>query len=156
MQRLLVLSAIATLVLAGIPAMAQSPCNQEMLRGVWCEKCTGFYDLSKFDPRVPKGTFVPISLLLRYVVNADGKGTGKGFGSFGGNAGPVEMAVTFTVNPGCTGEKAYTLKTSSGQTLEGKAGVIFMPSGLELEALIQTAGDVLSCKWKKMFHHTLV
>ena len=157
MERILVVFVTVAVMLGGIPAAAQSSaCNQEMLRGVWCETCTGFTDLSKVNPNVPKGTLVPFSMLVRHVINSEGKGTGTGFASLAGSVNAVEVDTTLTVNSGCLGQKTYAIRTKSGGNVTGKAGVVFMPSGQEINVLIQEPGDVVSCKLKKMLQHTLI
>ncbi len=158
MRQLMIVATIAAVILACVPAgLAQSgPCSQQMARGIWCLSCTGFTDLSNLNPNVPKNTLVPISLLGRAVLDADGKGTSKGFGSVGGTVASFEGEESYKVNADCTGDKTYTLKIKDlGLTLPGKATVVFMPHGQEFRIMLLNAGDVVSCEYKKMFN-TLV
>ncbi|MEK7403962.1 MAG: hypothetical protein AAB225_02545, partial [Acidobacteriota bacterium] len=62
MKRVMLVTVVAAMVLARVPALAQSgPCSTQMLRGVWCMTCTGFTELSNLDPKAPKGTLVPFA-----------------------------------------------------------------------------------------------
>jgi len=153
MRRLMILTVMAVIVLAWAPATLAQPggCRQEMLRGVWCATCNGFTQLSNVDPTAPKGTLVPFLGILREVINADGKGSGKGVFNIAGTPFPVEMETKFTVSSDCTGEKTYTLK-ALGLSLPGKATVVYMPHGLEFRIVILVPGDVVSCEYKKMSH----
>ena len=144
------LAVIGFFVLTSAPALAQG-CHQQMLRGVWCATCTGFTDLHDFNPAVPKGTLVPMSMLKRVVLNHQGKGTGKGAGTVAGIISTVESEDAFTVNQDCTGEKTYTLYLKDlGLTLPGKGSVVYLPHGGEFRVLILAAGNVVTCEYKQV------
>lgn len=153
MRRLLVLSVIVAIAMACAPTgLAQvGGCNQQMLRGTWCMTCSGFTQLSNIDPTAPPNTLVPYLGLARGVINADGRGAGKGVFNIAGTMLPVELEEKFTVNSDCTGEKTYTLKFPR-VSVPGKATVVYMPHGLEFRILLLVPGDVVSCEYKKMSH----
>jgi hypothetical protein len=147
---------LAAALFVSAPARAQpGVCRQQSLRGVYCLTCNGFADLSKYNPVVPKGTLVPVSMLARMVIDASGKGTGEGMASLAGNVFPFHKEETFTVNPDCTAEKTYTLKNPvNGNTSSGKAKSIFLPKEGEIHSLILDAGDIVACVHKIMHDST--
>jgi hypothetical protein len=149
------LSVLAALFVC-FPAWAQpGVCRQQSLRGVYCLTCNGFTDLSKYNPAVPKGTLVPVSMLARMVIDTSGKGTGEGMASLAGNVFPFQKEEKFTVNPDCTADKTYTLKNpANGSTESGKAKSIFLPKEGEIHSLILEPGDIVTCVHKIMHDST--
>ena len=157
MRVLLLCSVTVAFVLRVAPAaQAQSgACSQPMLQGVWSATCTGFTDLSKLLPETPPGTMVPMSMISRGAIKADGTGTRTGSASVAGTVGQIEMQETFKINPDCTGEKTYIMKIPTlNLTLPGKATFVFIPGGVEFRMMLVNAGDVVTCKYQKMFNST--
>ncbi len=157
MRRVMLLAVIAVMVLGCVPALAQvGACSSQMLRGIWSMACTGFIDLSNLDPKVPKGTMVPMVALGRQTIDTEGKSTTKGFMSLAGTVSPVELESTLKVNPDCTGEGTYTITIKAlGLSLPGKVTVVVMPHGQEFRAMLVNPGEGVSCELKKMFNTLL-